>query len=158
MTHDGLIFNSPIGTLEITAFQGSITHLTPLSGEVPSNQPKVDLLTTAAQEINAYLQGTLKHFSVPLHTEGSEIQQAVWHELQRIPYGEVMSYSEMATRIGKPKAVRAVGSACGANPIPVIIPCHRVLRSDGSLGGFGWGLDVKDFLLAMERGQLKKTA
>lgn len=161
MSDDSLIFDTPIGALEATASNGKITHLAPVSGKAPKRQKESAhqaLLTKTAQEVNAFLSGALKKFTVPVFINGSPTQQKVWKELQKIPYGKDISYSEMAERIGNPNAVRAVGSACGANPIPLIIPCHRVLRSDGSLGGFGWGLEVKEFLLAMERGQLKKAA
>lgn len=161
MNHDSLMFASPLGTLEIAAYQGKVTHLTPIHGEVPAHQAKTmqfDFLTKAAAEVVAFLEGRLQQFTVPVQTQGSAIQQKVWAELQRIPYGQYISYREMAERIGNPNAVRAVGSACGANPIPLIIPCHRVLRSDGTLGGFGWGLEVKAFLLDIEAGALAMAA
>jgi len=161
MNHDSYIFETPLGNLELAAFEGRITHLTPIASPVPQIQHsgrQQKFLSDAARQISDYLSGKLKKLSLPVQTRGSELQQAVWAELQRIPYGQTISYSEMAARIGNPKAVRAVGSACGANPIPLIIPCHRVLRSDGSLGGFGWGLEVKEFLLALEHGALRRAA
>lgn len=161
MSDDSLIFDTPIGALEATAANGKIINLAPVSGKAPKRQKETaqhSLLLKTAQEVNAFLNGNLKKFTVHVHINGSPTQQKVWKELQRIPYGKAISYSEMAERIGNPNAMRAVGSACGKNPIPLIIPCHRVLRSDGSLGGFGWGLEVKEFLLAMERGQIKSVA
>jgi methylated-DNA-[protein]-cysteine S-methyltransferase len=89
-------------------------------------------------------------FDLPLAPQGTQFQLAVWRELQRIPYGQTVSYGELARRIGNPKASRAVGSANGANQIPIVIPCHRVIAAGGKLGGFGGGLPVKEALLALE--------
>ncbi|MFO1242385.1 MAG: methylated-DNA--[protein]-cysteine S-methyltransferase [Rickettsiales bacterium] len=89
---------------------------------------------------------------------GTDLQREVWQQLIQIPYGETISYSEMARRVDHPNAVRAVGSACGANPIPLIIPCHRVIASDGSFGGFAWGLPFKERLLAMELSRAEALA
>ena len=90
-------------------------------------------------------------FDVPLAPEGTAFQRDVWNALLRIPYGETTTYGQLAQTIGRPSAVRAVGAANGQNPIPIIIPCHRVIGSDGRLVGFGGGLNVKRFLLALER-------
>lgn len=89
---------------------------------------------------------------------GTELQSEVWQQLIQIPYGETISYMELARRADRPNAVRAIGSACGANPIPLIIPCHRVIASDGSLGGFAWGLPYKERLLAMEQNRSQVLA
>jgi methylated-DNA-[protein]-cysteine S-methyltransferase len=96
----------------------------------------------------------LKEFDLPLAMEGTEFQLRVWNELRAIPYGETISYMRLARRIGNPKAVRAVGLANGSNPIPIIVPCHRVIGSDGSLTGFGGGLPTKKLLLELESKQL----
>ena len=90
---------------------------------------------------------------MPLDLRGTAFQQRVWRELTRIPRGETITYAELAKRVGSPGAVRAVGSACGANPTALVVPCHRVLRSDGALGGFRWGLARKAKLLAAERAE-----
>jgi methylated-DNA-[protein]-cysteine S-methyltransferase len=95
----------------------------------------------------------LKKFSTPVAFNGTQFQNAVWRELQRIPYGETVSYLELAKRIKKPAAVRAVGMANGANPVAIIVPCHRVIGSNGSLTGFGGGLPTKRALLELEKGQ-----
>lgn len=116
------------------------------------------LLQRAAKAVQHFLQGGAESFDFPMQPKGSKFQQKVWAEMRKIPYGETISYSEMAQRVGNPKAVRAVGSACGANPIPLAIPCHRVLRNDGSLGGFGWGLPVKHKLLWLETGEVDVLA
>ena len=106
--------------------------------------------TEARRQLAEYFDGRRKNFELPLKPDGTEFELAVWEELIKIPYGETVSYGEIARRIGKPAAVRAAASAVGRNPIPIIIPCHRVIRSDGSIGGFAWGLDVKRHLLAIE--------
>jgi AraC family transcriptional regulator of adaptative response/methylated-DNA-[protein]-cysteine methyltransferase len=99
----------------------------------------------------AYVTTPGRAMTLPLDVRGTAFQQAVWRELSRIPPGETLSYAALAARAGTPKAVRAVGSACGANPVAVLIPCHRALRSDGSLGGYAWGLPIKRKLLDRER-------
>jgi len=112
-------------------------------------------LKALIQQLQAYFAGELKEFDVPLALEGTEFQLQVWQALRSIPYGETISYLDLANRIGNPKAVRAVGLANGANPIPIIIPCHRVIGSNGSLTGFGGGLENKQKLLALESRQLR---
>jgi methylated-DNA-[protein]-cysteine S-methyltransferase len=102
------------------------------------------------EQLLAYFAGELQEFSISLAPQGTEFQKQVWQALQSIPYGETWSYGELANRIKKPKASRAVGAANGRNPIPVIIPCHRVIGSSGKLVGFGGGLDTKRHLLALE--------
>jgi methylated-DNA-[protein]-cysteine S-methyltransferase len=102
------------------------------------------------RQLQAYFGGELKAFDLPLAPEGTEFQLRVWNSLRAIPYGETISYAQLAQNIGNAKAVRAVGLANGCNPIPIIIPCHRVIGSDGSLTGFGGGLPNKKKLLALE--------
>ena len=101
-------------------------------------------------QLESYFAGDLQEFDLPLAPVGTEFQQRVWSTLTEIPYGETWSYGELARHIGKPKASRAVGAANGLNPIPVIIPCHRVIGSSGKLTGFGGGLQTKEYLLALE--------
>ncbi len=101
-------------------------------------------------QLDAYFAGELTEFELPLAPEGTPFQQQVWDALLEIPYGETWSYGQLAKHIGKPKASRAVGAANGLNPIPIIIPCHRVIGSNGKLTGFGGGLDTKRFLLQLE--------
>lgn len=98
-----------------------------------------------------YLNGKRQHLDIPVDVQGTDFQQRVWDTLRTIPYGETRSYSEIANQIQHPKAVRAVANACGSNPVPLIIPCHRVVRSDGSLGGYGSGIERKQALLEMEK-------
>lgn len=105
---------------------------------------------TARQQLTEYFAGERREFDLPLKLNGTEFQMNVLHALQQIPYGETMSYADIAERIGRPKAVRAVGAANGRNPIPIIVPCHRVIGSHGDLTGFGGGLDTKEALLRLE--------
>jgi len=112
------------------------------------------LLTEAVRQLQAYFAGELCQFDLPLDLAGTEFQRRVWLELTRIPYGETRSYQDMANAIGAPKAVRAVGAANGANPVVIVVPCHRVIGSNGKLVGFGGGLPLKRRLLSLERGGL----
>lgn len=111
-----------------------------------------DVLLPVRRQLEAYFQGRLRAFDLPIAPRGTPFQLRVWAELRRIPYGRTISYGELARRLGDPKLTRAVGAANGANPISIIIPCHRVIGADGSLVGYGGGLDVKRGLLALERG------
>ena len=104
----------------------------------------------ASRQLEDYFAGRLKEFDLPLKPTGTEFQLAVLDELQKIPYGTTTSYGDIANRIGRPKAVRAVGAANGRNPLPIIIPCHRVVGSSGDLTGFGGGLPTKKALLRLE--------
>ncbi len=104
----------------------------------------------ARRQLTEYFAGERREFDLPLKLSGTEFQMSVLDALQQIPYGETTSYAEIAERIGRPKAVRAVGAANGRNPIPIIVPCHRVIGSHGELTGFGGGLDTKEALLRLE--------
>ena len=108
----------------------------------------------ACVQLDAYFAGELKAFDLPLMPKGTDFQESVWHALTEIPYGETWSYGQLATHLGKPKASRAVGAANGMNPIPIIIPCHRVIGASGKLTGFGGGIETKQFLLELESGQI----
>lgn len=103
------------------------------------------------EQLDAYFAGSLERFQLPVAMDGSPFQCAVWRALQRIPYGQTASYAQVADAVGKPGAARAVGNANGSNPIAIIVPCHRVIASDGTLGGYGGGLDRKRWLLERER-------
>ena len=108
-------------------------------------------LDAVVGQLEAYFAGELHAFDLPLAAEGTDFRKAVWDALVRIPYGETISYGELARRIGDPSASRAVGAANGANPLPIIVPCHRVIGANGKLTGFGGGLPVKQWLLEHER-------
>jgi methylated-DNA-[protein]-cysteine S-methyltransferase len=152
-------YESPVGPLLLAGSREGLNYVSFSSGR---HAVAVDtywteersLFDDAIQQLREYFAGERKAFSLTLVPEGTEFQRAVWSELQNIPYGETISYKELAERIGKPNAVRAVGAANGANPIPIIIPCHRVIGNDGSLTGFGGGLPLKKRLLELESRQL----
>ena len=140
-----------IGRLLVAGDNGAVASVHFDGGEPDDDWIADDgSLREVSIQLRAYLNGKLKTFTVPLAPRGTEFQRAVWNALLEIPYGETRSYSEIARAIGRPDAVRAVGTANGANPIPIIIPCHRVIGANGSLTGFGGGLDVKRQLLMLE--------
>jgi methylated-DNA-[protein]-cysteine S-methyltransferase len=147
--------DSPIGKLLLVGTMEALTHIGFQAGPRPM-QIKPDWIADAApfadvrEQLGAYFAGDLQRFDVALAPEGTGFQTQVWNALRTIPYGETTSYGDIAARIGKPKAARAVGAANGQNPIPVIVPCHRVIGSTGSLTGFGGGLPIKQHLLALE--------
>ncbi len=146
--------NSPIGRL-LLAGDDSGLQLLHMDAAQPweldeSWQPAKGELDEACRQLDLYFQGRLKRFDLRLAPRGTAFQQEVWQALQAIPYGKTTSYSELAERIGNPKAVRAVGTANGANPISIIIPCHRVIGRDGSLTGYAGGLSRKALLLKLE--------
>jgi methylated-DNA-[protein]-cysteine S-methyltransferase len=112
-------------------------------------------ITEAVRQLESYFAGRLTEFSLPLAPKGTPFQLRVWRELQNIPYGDTISYGELAKRVGNPKASRAVGAANGSNPLPIVIPCHRVIGNNGNLVGYGGGIDIKKALLSLEHSQLK---
>jgi methylated-DNA-[protein]-cysteine S-methyltransferase len=149
---------SPIGPLLLAADEAGVRFLLFANGR-KSVAPRAEwepdrgLLAEPVRQLNLYFAGKLRDFDLPVAPDGTPFQRSVWSELQRIPYGGTISYGELARRIGNAKAVRAVGLANGSNPISIIIPCHRVIGSNGSLTGYGGGLPTKQALLALERGQ-----
>jgi methylated-DNA-[protein]-cysteine S-methyltransferase len=147
---------SPIGTLFLAAQDGFITELKfSASAMVQTANPDPQseaVLALCAKQLDEYFAGKRREFSVKVRATGTPFRELCWEQLQKIPYGETISYKELAKRIGKPAAVRAVGGANHNNPIAIIIPCHRVIGADGSLTGFGGGLEVKKFLLELEKG------
>ena len=152
-------YKSPVGPL-LLAGEANALHRVSFESSKRSTPPgaewKLDKKPFAEviRQLRAYFRGELKEFDLPLAMEGTEFQLRVWNALRTIPYGETISYAQLAERIGNPKAVRAVGLANGSNPIPIIVPCHRVIGSDGSLTGFGGGLSTKKMLLELENRQL----
>jgi methylated-DNA-[protein]-cysteine S-methyltransferase len=118
-----------------------------IRGEVVNN-PKA--YPQAVRELHDYFDGKLKRFSFPISLAASDFKRSALLALKKVRYGETVSYRELATRAGSPRAFRAAGSACATNPLPIVVPCHRVLKSDGSLGNYGGGLHVKRMLLALE--------
>ena len=159
------VMQSPIGDLLLGGDAGAL-HLVHFQGGVrPMKVPKdwqadSKPFKETVRQLNAYFSGKLRDFELPLSPSGTDFQLKVWRTLQTIPYGETWSYGKLARRIQRPDAPRAVGAANGQNPIPVIIPCHRVIGADGSLTGFGGGLPIKQKLLALEGalpGQSQRT-
>jgi methylated-DNA-[protein]-cysteine S-methyltransferase len=151
--------DSPVGPLLLAGDRDALHVLAFGVGTRPreidaSWQPDVKgVLGPIRKELDQYFAGRLTKFSTPVAFKGTQFQNMVWQELRRIPYGETISYLDLAKRIKKPAAVRAVGMANGANPIAIIVPCHRVIGSNGSLTGFGGGLPTKRALLELEKGQ-----
>jgi len=119
-------------------------------GDAPRRPERSGIVAMALDQIVEYLNGTRREFDLPLDLRGTEFQRSAWSAVAGIPYGQTRTYAQVAHTIGQPLAVRAVGAANGANPLPLVVPCHRVLGSDGSLTGYGGGLDVKQRLLEME--------
>jgi methylated-DNA-[protein]-cysteine S-methyltransferase len=152
-------FESPVGPLLLAGDSIALSRVSFSSSKrsAPTRPDwKLDKLPFAEviRQLQAYFRGELKQFDLPLAMEGTDFQLRVWNALRTIPYGETISYAQLAERIGNPKAVRAVGLANGSNPIPIIVPCHRVIGTDGSLTGFGGGLSTKKKLLDLENKQL----
>ena len=149
--HDTL--TSPLGVLELEASDRGLTAIRfPKRTKQPpttSARPN-EHLRLAKEELSDYFSGQLASFSVPLDWQGTEFQIAVWQALLKIPLGETWSYADVARAVHRPKSARPVGGAVGRNPLPIIVPCHRVVGSDGSLTGFTGGLDIKIKLLALE--------
>ena len=146
---------SPIGDLLLAGDDDALTMIGFPEGAM-RREPEIDWthnerpFAEAARQLTEYFAGERHDFDLPLRLNGTEFQLLVLDELRRIPYGETTSYGDIAKRIGRPKAVRAVGAANGRNPIPIIVPCHRVIGSGGALTGFGGGLDTKKALLKLE--------
>ena len=151
---------SPLGPLLLVADDARLRQILFVNGRhpvKPESSWKEDptAFSQTIRQLQAYFAGELENFDLQLAPEGTPFQLAVWSSIREIPYGETISYGELARRIGNPNASRAVGLANGSNPIAIIIPCHRVIGSNGKLTGYGGGLPIKEKLLALERGQLR---
>lgn len=149
------LLDTPLGMLRLISdgtalnaieFEGMYKH----SSATPYTGPRDCVLGEAANQLTEYFDGKRTRFALPLSAGGTVFQHSVWQALQDIPYGEVRSYRDIAQLLGKEKAVRAVGAANGRNPLPIVVPCHRVIGSDGSLTGFAGGLEAKTLLLSLE--------
>ena len=152
--------SSPLGTILLTADDHGLTGINfqdaggakkPSRDSVESDAPFMD----AKYQISAYFRGELREFNLKLSLSGTAFQRCVWKALCSIPYGETISYRELATRIGKPAACRAVGAANGRNPLPIVVPCHRVIGSNGHLTGYYGGTHLKQYLLNLEAREQK---
>jgi methylated-DNA-[protein]-cysteine S-methyltransferase len=146
---------SPLGNLLLVADDHGLTMINFLEGTCAKKPPQ-DSVESAApfkeatSQIRAYFRGELKEFTLPLSPQGTAFQLRVWEELRRIPYGKTISYREQAQRVGRPTAWRAVGGANGCNPLPIVVPCHRVVGSNGRLTGYSGGVHIKEYLLNLE--------
>jgi len=161
MTDRQCLFDTPIGTLTLVASDDGVSRVlfdgqTPGQVGLASDLPVIDddpVLLAAEAQIHEYFAGDRKDFDLPLDLHGTEFQVEAWRALASVPYGETTSYGEQAERIGRPGAFRAVGAANGKNPVPIILPCHRIVGANGSLTGFAGGLELKQWLLSMEQNQ-----
>ena len=144
--------STPLGTLTLEATDRGLrsvrfpNRIGPCAGKSPDNPA----ISQAKRELTDYFAGEVKQFSVPLDWQGTDFQQSVWEALTHIPYGETVSYADIARAIGRPRSARPTGGAVGANPLPIIVPCHRVIGSDQTLTGFTGGLNIKVALLELE--------
>ena len=152
MNIHALDVSSPVGILQLVSNE---KHLLELNWQcahrrLSTSNHTVAILTAAADELSQFFSGARRNFSVPLQPHGTGFQLSVWSELQKVGWGETCTYREIAERLGKPKGFRAVGGAEGRNPIPIFIPCHRIVGANGALTGFSGGLDNKQILLGCE--------
>ncbi|MFI8100331.1 methylated-DNA--[protein]-cysteine S-methyltransferase [Streptomyces sp. NPDC086023] len=154
------VIDSPYGPLTLVATEGTLSglymtgqrHRPPEESFGERAGAEEEPFPEAVRQLAAYFAGELTAFDLPLRMEGTEFQRSVWDQLKQIPYGETWSYGELAARLGKPNASRAVGLANGKNPIGIIVPCHRVIGASGGMTGYGGGIDRKQRLLAFESG------
>lgn len=143
-------YDTYAGRIGIAEEDGAITHL--IFSERDWTVEETDLIKETKRQLDEYFAGKRKEFDIPTRLEGTEFQKRVWEELRKIPYGKTVTYKDIAEAVGCQKGFRAVGLANNRNPISIIYPCHRVIGSNGSLTGYGGGLDVKEKLLELERG------
>lgn len=157
--HFHCVFASPVGSLTLIAHEQALlalhwqAHRHPIRIPAGEQAPDHPLLCRAREQLTAYFNGTRQGFELPLELRGTDFQRQVWQALLEIPYGQTRSYAQLAAAIGQPSAVRAVGAANGRNPLSILVPCHRVIGSQGQLTGFGGGLEAKRRLLALEHPQ-----
>ena len=144
---------SPVGEIVIIEDKGKIVEIDIAKNNKLDNieEKDTELLLQTEKQLKEYFEGKRFDFEIPLNPIGTEFMQSVWKALEQIPYGETRTYKEIADAVGNPKASRAVGMANHRNPIPIIIPCHRVIGSNNKLVGYGLGLDMKQYLLELER-------
>ena len=147
---DVAYINTPLGVAKITGNSEGLSSIIVLDSEEPLTDVIPESLEDAVYQLNEYFEGIRTEFQLDLNPEGTEFQKKVWLELQNIPYGRTASYMELSKLIGDPKAIRAVGAANGRNPLWIVVPCHRVIGSDGSLTGYAGGLHRKKWLLEHE--------
>jgi methylated-DNA-[protein]-cysteine S-methyltransferase len=141
---------TPLGIAKVEGDENGLTAITVLDSETPLTDIIPETLQDAVYQLNEYFQGQRQHFELSLNPEGTEFQQKVWKALQDIPFGKTVSYLELSKTLGDVKAIRAVAAANGKNPLWIVVPCHRVIGSDGSLTGYAGGLHRKKWLLEHE--------
>jgi len=146
---------SPIGTVEVTVNDAAAVLSVSFVDEPVSEMDTDDACSRALGQLEEYFRGERRRFELALEPDGTEFEHKVWNQVRRIPFGATDSYGEIARRLGDPGAARAVGLANARNPIAIIVPCHRVIGSDGDLTGYAGGLDRKKWLLEMESGQAR---
>lgn len=142
--------NTPLGIAKVEGDENELTSITVLNDEIPISKVIPELLEDAVYQLQEYFEGTRDSFSLTLNPDGTDFQKKVWDALQDIPYGKTVSYLELSKTLGDVKAIRAVAAANGKNPLWIVIPCHRVIGSDGSLTGYAGGLHRKKWLLNHE--------
>ena len=140
---------SPVGAITLTATEDALIALE-LDTDKAYTEPPTPLLRTVVRQLDEYFSGVRLDFDIPISVSGTDFQRSVWAALRTIPYGATASYGDVAAMIHNPRAARAVGNANNKNPIALIIPCHRVINADGSLGGYGGGEHIKKYLLELE--------
>lgn len=146
--------DSPIGTLEMAEESGSLRRICLLAGRERAEENETPVLCEAKRQLGEYFAGKRKEFDLPLSPEGSAFDKAVWQALREIPFGALQTYGGLAGTLGRPTASRAVGGGCGRNPLLIVVPCHRVVASDGRLTGFAAGMAAKRALIALEGGTI----
>jgi methylated-DNA-[protein]-cysteine S-methyltransferase len=147
-----VFYHSPVGWIRITAEDGALTAHDFVDRRAADSPSPMACLLAARAQVEEYFRGVRTVFDLPLNLCGTDFQKDVWNELLQIPFGTTASYKDVAVKVGRPAAVRAVGAANGANPVSLIVPCHRVLGADGRLTGYGGGIWRKEWLLLHERG------
>ncbi len=152
------LLKSPIGPLYLVASDKGLQGIywtkqsAPMAKSLISSDPVIKILSKTVRQLEEYFQSKRTQFDLPFDiVSGTTFQRTVWQQLSKIPYGKTVSYKDIAAKIKNPRAVRAVGSANGRNPLSIIVPCHRVIAADGTLGGYAGGLDIKTKLLAIEQ-------
>lgn len=154
---DSCCIASPIGYISINGDKNGITHIKMLNSETVLSETIPDTLNDCVHQLNAYFEGSLNQFNLKLNPQGTPFQQNVWQYLLDIPHGKTLSYLELSKQLGDVKAIRAVAASNGKNPIAIVIPCHRVIGSDGSLTGYAGGLYRKQWLLNHESPNKQQT-
>jgi methylated-DNA-[protein]-cysteine S-methyltransferase len=148
--HDEFSIDSPLGPIHISSSDGKIIEINFRNDHFGRREPDTEIEKVCVQQLDEYFSGNRNEFTFAFEQEGTEFQQRVWKELTKIPFGKTISYHELAVRLGDPKCIRAAGTANGKNNIAIVVPCHRVIGSDGSLTGYAGGIEKKEWLLRLE--------